>query len=79
VPDHTELRRLRYDKGYSQTEMASILKISPAALYKYETGRVKRPRPGIARRLVDFYGIPLSTLLSPEKETPPVQSTGGAE
>jgi transcriptional regulator with XRE-family HTH domain len=71
VPIHTELRRLRYAKGYSQEELSTILDISAAALYKYETGRVKRPRPGIARRLVDFFGVPLSTLLRPEMETPP--------
>jgi transcriptional regulator with XRE-family HTH domain len=80
VPDYTEIRRLRYDAGYTVKELADIVKVSPAAIYKYETNRVKRPHPGAARRLVDFFGVPLATLLSPETETPPTpRSAGGAE
>lgn len=38
---YTQIRKYRYEKGYTQQNIADLLKISQNAYYKIENGRTK--------------------------------------
>ncbi|MCL6559474.1 MAG: helix-turn-helix domain-containing protein [Firmicutes bacterium] len=58
-----KLIELRQSKGYTQEQLAKLLKISPGHLSNIETGR-RNPSWEVARRLERFFGIPASDLLA---------------
>ncbi|GEM_PF-636738 len=57
-----ELRRLRVNRGYTQTKVAEYLNISRTTYTKYEGGR--EPDLDALRSLARFYDISLDELIS---------------
>lgn len=68
---YTQLRELRYNRGLSQEGLAAELGLSQATIFKWERGEVARPKPNTAKKLVDFFEVPLATLLAPEQKKAP--------
>ncbi|WP_027364305.1 helix-turn-helix domain-containing protein [Desulfotruncus alcoholivorax] len=58
---------LRQTKGFTQEQLAKILKISPGHLSNIESGR-RNPSWEVAQRLEQFFGIPASELLAESKQ-----------
>ena len=56
------LKELRIEAGMSQTELASVLKISQQAIYKYENGLAE---PDIAKlvEIAYFFGVSVDYLI----------------
>ncbi len=68
----TNLEIMRIDWGYSLQQLANELNISANAIWRWETG-LNGATPDYAKRLRDFFGVPVSVLLAPaptnEQET----------
>ncbi|MCL6479479.1 MAG: helix-turn-helix domain-containing protein [Peptococcaceae bacterium] len=58
---------LRQERGYTQEQLAKILKISPGHLCNLETGN-RFPSWNLQKRLEQFFGIPASELLAESEE-----------
>jgi transcriptional regulator with XRE-family HTH domain len=67
---HTQLRNIRYSRGLTQRQVAIDLNVTQAAIYQWENGVTKRPRPAMAKRLSDYFGVPIEILLAPEIKRP---------
>jgi transcriptional regulator with XRE-family HTH domain len=63
----TQLRQIRLDRGLSQDELATALKCSQATIHQYEAGKTTHPRPALAKRFRDFFGLPFSAIIAPTK------------
>lgn len=56
------LKNLRIEAGMSQKELASVLKISQQAIYKYENG-LAEPELTKLVRMADFFGVSVDYLI----------------
>jgi transcriptional regulator with XRE-family HTH domain len=75
---HTQMREIRYSLGNTQREVAADLDVTQAAIYQWENKAVERPRPHLAKRLSDYYGVPITILLAPvENKTAPASKGRG--
>lgn len=61
------LRRLRKERGVSQTGLAAALYVSQQAVSKWETGTAEPDMRGL-QALADFYGVTTDCVLG--RETP---------
>lgn len=61
------LRRLRKEKGISQTRLAEILNYSPSSISMYESSD-RIPHVAILRQIADFFGVTVSYLLAGEEQ-----------
>lgn len=62
------LRKYRMQAGYSQREVATILRMSRSTYTYYETGKTA-PDPDTLNRIAKIFGIPMELFFSDE-ETP---------
>jgi transcriptional regulator with XRE-family HTH domain len=78
---YTQLRTIRYERGLTQRQVAADLDITQATVYLWEKGVTARPRPALAKRLADYFGVPIEVLLAPAPEikTAPTKKVGAAE
>jgi transcriptional regulator with XRE-family HTH domain len=78
---YTQLRAIRYERGLTQRKVAADLDVTQAAIYQWENKIVERPRPALAKRLADYFGVPIEVLLAPapEMKTAPTKKVGAAE
>jgi transcriptional regulator with XRE-family HTH domain len=65
--DYRNLRNIRLQKGLRLGEVAKACGFSIARLYNYETG-YRRPTSDALIRLLEFYGITHTQLLSDESK-----------
>ncbi len=68
----TQLRRYRLAAGLNQNDLASAMKVSDAAVSKWENG-MSMPRGDKFKKLARILGInpiDLTRMLDPEPETP---------
>lgn len=56
------IRYLRKSEGYTQREMANLLKVEDPAISKYESGLIK-PSIEVLMNLSEFFGIAIDDLL----------------
>ena len=56
------IRRLREQNGYSQTELAEKIGKTRTAVWQYENG-ITIPRMGVIEKLARIFGIPKSELI----------------
>ncbi len=56
------LKELRKKQGYTQQELANILKVAKTTVSTWERGAAK-PRMDVARQLANIYGVTLSQLV----------------
>lgn len=56
------LRQLRKKHGYTQQELANILKVAKTTVSTWERGAAK-PRMDVARQLANIYGVTLGQLV----------------
>jgi transcriptional regulator with XRE-family HTH domain len=61
------LRFLRQQRGISQQQLAQMLGTAPDVLCKLERGWHQKPPGSLGHKLVQFFGVPLETLLSEVK------------
>ena len=72
------LKELRTKKGYKQTEIAALLKITPQAYQRYEYGASEPNADGFAL-LADFYDVPIDYLFGREQKTNPIAQLSDAD
>lgn len=56
------LKEIRYNRGFTQKQIADQIGCSPGAYSKYETGD-REPSIDILNRLADFYGVSVDYLV----------------
>jgi transcriptional regulator with XRE-family HTH domain len=61
----TNLRSFRLDRGLTLAELGDELHVAFKTVQRWETGAA-HPRPGAGKRLSDYFGVPLSVLLTPQ-------------
>lgn len=61
----TKLRSIRYQRGETQRDIATALGCTTQAVGSWESGE-HRPKPSMAKKLSDRFGIPVAELLAPE-------------
>jgi transcriptional regulator with XRE-family HTH domain len=76
---HAQMRAIRYSKGLTQRQVAIDLDVTQAAIYQWENKIIARPRPAMAKRLSDYFGVPIEMLLAPETKTAPTKKAEAAE
>ena len=64
-----QLKRLRRERGISQADIAEVLGIKPAAVSKYETGRVP-PSADSIEKLCQMLQVSADTLLGLSESAP---------
>lgn len=64
------IRNLRIDNDYTQTELAKLLGISQNTLSQYETGTLNYP-VDILLKLADLYGVSVDYLLGRTNQKTP--------
>lgn len=72
----TTLRELRERKLLTQEELARQIGLSSGAIYKMESGKTKRPRYSVLRKLGEVFEVdPLSIEFTGQgvRETKPVE------
>lgn len=69
-----KLREARKQAGYTQSQIADILKISQNAISRYETGE-REPDFETLGRLIDFYEVSADWVLGTGKKAKPPQAT----
>ena len=72
------LKELRQKKGCKQSEIASLLKITPQAYQRYEYGASEPNADGFAL-LADFYNVSIDYLFGREESVSPVTQLSGAD
>lgn len=72
------LKELRQKKGCKQSEIASLLKITPQAYQRYEYGTSEPNADGFAL-LADFYNVSIDYLFGREENVSPVAQLSGAD
>lgn len=72
------LKELRQKKGCKQSEIASLLKITPQAYQRYEYG-VSEPNADGFALLADFYNVSIDYLFGREESVSPVTQLSGAD
>lgn len=72
------LKELRQKKGCKQSEIASLLKITPQAYQRYEYGTSEPNADGFAL-LADFYNVSIDYLFGREESVSPVAQLSGAD
>lgn len=58
----SNIRYLRKSEGYTQREMANLLKVEDPAISKYESGSIK-PSIEVLMNLSEFFGVSVDDLL----------------
>lgn len=66
----TNLRSFRLNHGLTLTELGDELNVAFKTVQRWETGAAW-PRPGVGKRLSDYFGVPLTVLLAPQNERRP--------
>lgn len=61
------LRCLRNGKGLTQHALAERLKISPATVAMYETGR-RVPTDNLKVQIANFYGVPIERIFYAQEQ-----------
>lgn len=61
------LRDLRKKKGATQEDVAASVNIALTSYARYETGK-RNPTTDIARRLADYFGVSIDTLITGESD-----------
>lgn len=56
------VRTARLARGMTQDDLAEVVDMSQRWLSDVEAGKIKRPRPEVARRLADVLGLDLADL-----------------
>lgn len=69
----TRLRQLRESKGYSQQNVADHLGMEQPNYQKFESDKAQ-PKLDLLEKLAGFYNIPLTDLISPDKNTVHIQN-----
>lgn len=72
------LKELRQKKGCKQSEIASLLNITPQAYQRYEYGASEPNADGFAL-LADFYDVSIDYLFGREENTNPIAQLSGAD
>ena len=57
------VKELRYDRGWTQAELAERAGVKLATVKKYEGPRVKRPHPHMLKAVADALGVMPSELI----------------
>lgn len=52
------LKRLRLEKGLTQTDIANLLGMTKGAIQKYECGQIKNFKADTIRTLCEFFDVP---------------------
>lgn len=62
----TVIKKLRYEKGMTQNELAELLKVSKASVQKYEQGDVQNLKAEMLRNLCLLFDVPPFVFIFPE-------------
>lgn len=62
----TVIKKLRYEKGMTQQELAERLKVSKASVQKYEQGDVLNLKAEMLRKLCLLFDVPPFVFIFPE-------------
>lgn len=65
MPFSENLRFLREKKGLTQREVADAVDINLRTLQNYELGKCFPRKEAVAKKLADYFNVPLSHLMSP--------------
>jgi len=72
----TALRSIRSEQGFSIRTLADAVGVSPMTVFYWENGKTQAPRNKgkhqHQQRLEAILGVPITVLLSEERETPAV-------
>lgn len=60
------VRELRYDRGWTQAELAEKAGVKLATVKKYEGPNVKRPHPHMLKAVADALGVAPTDLFIPD-------------
>lgn len=60
---YSKLLELRDSRGWSQRELAELLKVSPQAIHAIETGRYD-PTRSLAQRIAEVFDLPVEQVFS---------------
>lgn len=60
------IKKLRYEKGLTQQELAELLKVSKASVQKYEQGDVQNLKAEMLRKLCLLFNAPPFLFIFPE-------------
>lgn len=60
------IKKLRYEKGLTQQELAELLKVSKASVQKYEQGDVLNLKAEMLRSLCLIFNVPPFVFVFPE-------------
>lgn len=63
---NNDMRRLREEKGWSQTDLAARLAVSRQTVYALETGKYDPSLP-LAFRISKVFGKPIEKIFFPEE------------
>lgn len=60
------IKKLRYEKGLTQNELAELLKVSKASVQKYEQGDVLNLKAEMLRKLCLLFDVPPFVFVFPD-------------
>ena len=72
------IRDMRKEKGYTQSQLASLIGVTQGAVYFWEKG-INEPAAGYVVRLAEVFGVSADELLSYECEKSDDKTTRTAE
>jgi len=72
------IRELRQAAGLSQFELATVLKVSPSAVYKWERG-VTEPRASRLKQMARLFAVSMDDIEFPTGDDLPHQSKRPSE
>lgn len=52
------LKKLRLERGMTQSELGKILGMTKGAIHKYESGQIKNFKPEALKELTELFGLP---------------------
>lgn len=73
IMKYENIRSIRIDKGYTQTQIAEVLGISQNTYSQYEIGILNYPVDAVVK-LADFYGVSTDYLLGRTSRKEPYPS-----
>lgn len=73
IMKYENIRSIRIDKGYTQTQIAELLGISQNTYSQYEIGILNYPVDAVVK-LADFYGVSTDYLLGRTSRKEPYPS-----
>lgn len=68
------IKKLRIEKGYTQTELAIMLGLKLSTLQKYESGAIQNIKLETIRELCHIFEVPAFMLIFPERIMVPLHS-----